>query len=191
MQPSAVQRLVPGLRPFWPGVICSLLLTEKLRDFFLLSSLSSSQPVLCRCCRPPWRRVAGGLPAAVAPTPLHHVAYRQGFTVLINLRAVRPNITKEERYQFLLQDLAVDITTITDVFMVSSTQLLRVGFVTAEPCQAALDKLQGDVPWSAAGSARCTVGCLWILSPTFVILAVPKPLTLTGLSPIWLSMAKS
>jgi hypothetical protein len=67
LQPSAVQRLVPGLRPFWPGVLCSLLLTEKLRNFTLLSSLSSSQPVLCRSCRPPWRRVAGGLPACRCP----------------------------------------------------------------------------------------------------------------------------
>jgi hypothetical protein len=56
--------------------------------------------------------------------------------------------------------------------MVSSTQLLRVGFVAAEPCQATLDKLQGDVPWSATGSAWCTVGCLWIPSPAFVFLAL-------------------
>jgi hypothetical protein len=92
------------------------------------------------------------LPAA-APTPLHHVAYLQGFAVLIDLRAVRPGLTKEDRNQFLLQDLAVDIATVTDVFMVPSTQLLRVGFVAAEPCQAALDKLQVGVPWSAAGGA--------------------------------------
>ncbi len=92
------------------------------------------------------------LPAA-APTPLHHVAYLQGFAVLIDLRAVRPNISKEERNQFLLQDLAVDIATVTDVFMVPSTQLLCVGFVAAEPCQAALDRLQASVPWSAAGGA--------------------------------------
>jgi hypothetical protein len=88
-----------------------------------------------------------------APTPLHHVAYLQGFAVLIDLRAVKPNLTKEERNQFLLQDLAVDIATVTDMFMVPSTQLLRVGFVAAEPCQAALDRLQAGVPWSAAGGA--------------------------------------
>jgi hypothetical protein len=92
-------------------------------------------------------------PPAAAPTPLHHVAYLQGFAVLIDLRAVKPNLSKEERNQFLLQDLAVDIATVTDVFMVPSTQLLRVGFVAAEPCQAALDKLQAGVPWSAAGGA--------------------------------------
>jgi hypothetical protein len=33
------------------------------------------------------------------------------------------------------------------------TQLLRVCFVTAKPCQAALDKLQAGVPWSAADGA--------------------------------------
>jgi hypothetical protein len=63
---------------------------------------------------------ADRLPAA-APTPLHHVAYLQGFAYLIDLRAVRPNLTKEERNQFLLQDLAVDEATIIDVFMVPST----------------------------------------------------------------------
>jgi hypothetical protein len=89
------------------------------------------------------------LPAA-ALTPLHHVAYLQGFAVLIDLRDVRPNISKKERNQFLLQDLGINIATVTDVFMVPSTQLLRVGFVAAEPCQAALDKLQVGVPWSAA-----------------------------------------
>jgi hypothetical protein len=39
------------------------------------------------------------LPAA-APTPLHHVTYLQGFAVLIDLRAVKPNLSKEERNQF-------------------------------------------------------------------------------------------
>jgi hypothetical protein len=86
-----------------------------------------------------------------APTPLHHVAYLQGFTVLIDLRAVRPNLTKEEKNQLLLKDLAVDIASITDVFMVPTTQLLRDKFIAVEPCQAALDKLPGGVPWLAAG----------------------------------------
>jgi hypothetical protein len=47
------------------------------------------------------------LPAA-ALTPLYHVTYLQGFAVFIDLRLVKPNLSKEERNQVLLQDLAVD-----------------------------------------------------------------------------------
>jgi hypothetical protein len=69
---------------------------------------------------------------------------------LVGLHSVRPSLSKEERNQFLLQDLVIDIATVTDGFMVPSTQLLHVGFVIADPCQAALDKLQTGFPWSAA-----------------------------------------
>jgi hypothetical protein len=92
------------------------------------------------------------LPAA-APTPLHHIAYLQGHAVLIDLRSVRPSVSKEERNAFLLQDLGLSVADVTDVFMVPSTQLLRVGFAAAEPCQAALAKLQAGVPWAAADNA--------------------------------------
>jgi hypothetical protein len=80
------------------------------------------------------------LPAA-ALTPIYHVTYLQGFAVFIDLRLVKPNLFKEERNQVLLQDLAVDIATVTEVFMMPSTQLLCVGLVDA----------LADVPWSAAG----------------------------------------
>ncbi len=95
---------------------------------------------------------ANSLPAA-APTLLHHIAYLQGLVVLIDLRSVKPKLSKEERHQFLLQHLVVDITTVTDVFPLLSTQLLCFGFVAAEHCQAALDRLRDCFPWSAARGA--------------------------------------
>ena len=93
---------------------------------------------------------AAARPPAAAPTPLHHIAYLQGHAVLIDLRAARPNLTKEERNSFLLLDLGISPTDVTDVFMVPATQLLRVGFHHEEPCRVALAKLQAGVPWTAA-----------------------------------------
>jgi hypothetical protein len=46
---------------------------------------------------------------------------------------------EEERNQYLLLDVAVDITNVTNLFTVPSIQLLCVGFVVVEPCLAALD----------------------------------------------------
>jgi hypothetical protein len=97
--------------------------------------------------------VPAARPPAAAPTPLHHIAYLQGHAVLIDLRAARPNLSKEERNSFLLNDLGVSPADVTDVFMVPSTQLLRVGFHAEGPCLAALAKLQVGVPWAAADGA--------------------------------------
>jgi hypothetical protein len=80
-----------------------------------------------------------------ALTPLHHITYLQGSAVLINLQPTKPNLPKKERNQFLLQDLAVDSTTVTTVFIVPSTQLLHVRFVPTDPYRAHLDQLQTGI----------------------------------------------
>lgn len=41
--------------------------------------------------------------------PHHHVAYLQGHVYLSDLHSVKPNLSKEERNQFKLQDLTVDL----------------------------------------------------------------------------------
>jgi hypothetical protein len=56
--------------------------------------------------------------STAAPASLHHLAYLQGFAILINLHSIMPNLSKEERNQFLLQNLTMDIATVIDVFMV-------------------------------------------------------------------------
>ncbi len=76
---------------------------------------------------------AAARPPAAAPTPLHLIAYLQGHAVLIDLRAARPNLSKEERNSFLLRDLGINPVDVTDVFMVPSTQLLRVRFHAEGP----------------------------------------------------------
>jgi hypothetical protein len=81
-----------------------------------------------------------------ALTPFPHITYLQEHCVLIPLSSVCPDLTNEERNVFLLQDLGLNVTNVTGFFMVSSTQLLRVVVATAEPCLAALAKLQLSVP---------------------------------------------
>jgi hypothetical protein len=87
------------------------------------------------------------------PHPLHHIAYLQGHAVLIDLRAACPDLSKEEQNRFLLKDHGINPADVTDVFMVLSTQLLRVGFHAEGPCSAARAKLQVGVPWAAAEGA--------------------------------------
>jgi hypothetical protein len=59
--------------------------------------------------------VSAARPPAAAPTPLHHITYLQGHAVLIDLRAARPNLSKEEHNSFLLRDLGVNPADVTDL----------------------------------------------------------------------------
>jgi hypothetical protein len=54
-------------------------------------------------------------------------------------------------FVFLLQDLSLNVISVTDVFMVPSTQLLCMA--TTKACQDALAKLEVGVPWTLADGA--------------------------------------
>ncbi len=83
------------------------------------------------------------------------------------LRAAHPNLSKKERNSFLLLDLGVNPADVTDVFMVPSTQLLRIGF-HAGLCLTALAKLQSGVPWTAADPGVYVIPCrLLVPGPNF------------------------
>ncbi len=56
-------------------------------------------------------------------------------------------ITKEESNTFLLWSPDLNGADVTDIFLVLPTQLLRVSFAAAEPCQVDLAWLQVGVPW--------------------------------------------
>jgi hypothetical protein len=86
--------------------------------------------------------------------PLHHVAQFQGHSVLIDLKAVKPTATKEERFSFLLKDLAVSPADVSEVYVVPTTQLLRVGFRSEAPMLIALEKLRAGAQWAAAGGRK-------------------------------------
>ncbi len=96
---------------------------------------------------------------AAAPTLLHHVAYLQGFAVLIDLHSVRPDLTNKERNQFFLQDLAVNITTVTNIFIMPSTQLFALVFSLPSPARQPWTSSKLPSPGLPLGSAG-----LWLVT---------------------------
>jgi hypothetical protein len=81
--------------------------------------------------------------------PLHHVAWLQRNAVFIDLRAVKPSVTKPERNAFLLTDLGLSVPDVIDIFTEPSSLLLRVALKTEDLYTDVLDRLAAGVPWSA------------------------------------------
>jgi hypothetical protein len=112
--------------------------------------------------------------------PHHHVAKLQGHSLLIDLKAVKPTATADQRMEFILNDLAA--TDVKEVYVVPTTQLMRVGFWSAPPCEAALEKLRAGVPWAAAGGRLVTGWAIQDLLTKIRITAVPADLHLSFLT---------
>ncbi len=112
--------------------------------------------------------------------PHHHVAKLQGHSLLIDLKAVKPTATADQRMELILNDLAA--TDVKEVYVVPTTQLMRVGFWSAPPCEAALEKLRAGVPWAAAGGRLVTGWAIQDLLTKIRITAVPADLHLSFLT---------
>jgi hypothetical protein len=72
------------------------------------------------------------------PTHLHLVTYLQRHTLSSSIFILSTLSSPRRRgttYAFSLQDLYLNVVDITDVFMVSSRQLFRIGFAAAEHYQ--------------------------------------------------------
>src|SRR5450830_1080796 len=81
--------------------------------------------------------------------PLHHLPGVHDRAVFIDLRAVRPNVSRDERNNFLVTDLGLHVPDVTDIFYEPSTQLLRVELATHDLYAEVLERLAEGVPWSA------------------------------------------
>jgi hypothetical protein len=81
--------------------------------------------------------------------PLHHVPALSANAVFIDLRVVKPSVTKEERNVFLLKDLRVSVDEVSEIWPEPESQLLRLAFFTADQHKRYLDRLAAGVPWSA------------------------------------------
>jgi hypothetical protein len=70
------------------------------------------------------------------PPPPHHIPNfkLQGHTILLDLGSVHQGLTEEEINVFLLRDLDLYAADLTYLFIRPSTQQLRAGFTTIEPC---------------------------------------------------------
>jgi hypothetical protein len=85
--------------------------------------------------------------------PLHHLPGVHDRAVFIDLRAVRPNVSRDERNVFLTDDLGLQVPDVTDIFNEPSSQLLRVELATLDLHADVLERLAAGVPWSAFGGA--------------------------------------
>ena len=90
-------------------------------------------------------------PPAAAPTPTHVSRVR---TVLIDVKAVKPNHDRAERAALIIEDLQLPAVAVTAIYMLQVEQLLLVTFATEEVFQEAVVKLRRGVPWRAASGRQ-------------------------------------
>ena len=90
---------------------------------------------------------------AVAVNPLRHLSHLQGLSLLIDLKAVRPNNTKVERADFVLKDLEVEAGEVLSIFVDHVTQLLILTLESEAAYNTTLQRLHAGVPWAAADGA--------------------------------------
>ena len=89
----------------------------------------------------------------MAVNPLRHLSHLQGFSLLIDLKAVHPNNTKVERADFVLKDLEVEAGEVISIFVDHVTQLLILTLESEPAYNSALERLHAGVPWAAADGA--------------------------------------
>ncbi len=82
--------------------------------------------------------------------PLCHLAHLKGFSLLVDLKAVRPNSTKQERYDFVIKDLGVPAGEVLSIFPDHITQQVVLTLDTEEMYNKTLERLQEGIPWAAA-----------------------------------------
>ena len=121
--------------------------------------------------QPPPRRPQA--PPVAAPMPTHITRTR---TLLIDVKAVKPNHDRAERAALLIEDMQLPAATVTDIYMLQVEQLLLVTFSSEVVFQEAMEMLKVGVRWTAAwstagrllipsfklGSQTSTLRCLWI-----------------------------
>ena len=88
-------------------------------------------------------------PAAV--NPLCHLAHLQGFSLLMDLKSILPNYTKQDRADFVIKDLKVPANDVLLIFPDHITELVVLTLETKDVYGAALTRLQAGVPWAAGG----------------------------------------
>ena len=89
--------------------------------------------------------------AAGSNAPHHHLPHLQGWALLIDLKAVLPTSSKDQRNSFVLNDLGLTVHDVVRAFVIPTSQLFRVGVATEAVYTAALERLREGVPWAACG----------------------------------------
>ena len=95
----------------------------------------------------PGRRLAAEI------NPLRHLSHLQGNSMLVDLKTVKPNFSKLERFDFVIKDLAIPAEEVLCIFVDHISQLLVLTVESEAVYKAALERLHVGVPWAAAGGA--------------------------------------
>lgn len=99
--------------------------------------------------RPPLR---GQRPAA-SRNPMRHLEHIEGLALLVDLKGIRPITTKQERADFVIKDLKVPAEDVILAYVDNISQMYVVTLETEAVHKAALERLRGGVPWTAAEGA--------------------------------------
>jgi hypothetical protein len=123
---------------------------------------------------------------------LHHIGHLHGHAVMIDLRTVCSNVSKEERKDFLLRGPAIMPAEVVDVFMVPLTQLLRIDFRKTAPCEAVTLRIATGAPWTTKGNRLLVAPPRpWILSARSGCRAALRTYPWRSRLPTWTSLVGS
>ena len=100
---------------------------------------------------PPCRRLAPPVAQLGMPVPTHQ---GRKWTVLADIKTVKPNHTREERTTFVLKDLEVPPTSLAAAYVLHVDQMFLISLRDEATYEAVLERLTRGVPWAAAGGRR-------------------------------------
>ena len=90
---------------------------------------------------------------SVRPPPSHRYAPFAERDFFVDLRAANPYYTVDDRDDFILDDLRVDINDLLALWVDSISRLVRVTVRTPEIAATTIDRLRAGVRWTACGGA--------------------------------------
>ena len=111
----------------------------------------SSAATFASVTGPPRRPLAPLAAQPGMPVPTHQ---GRKWTVLADIKTVKPNHTREERAAFVLKDLGVPPTSIAAAYVLHVDQLFLISLRDEAAYETALERLTRGVPWVAAGGRR-------------------------------------
>ena len=118
---------------------------------FTSASVASSAATFASVIGPPRRHLAPPVAQPGMPVPTHQ---GRKWTVLADIKTIKPNHTREERSAFVLKDLGVPPTSLAAAYVLHVDQMFLISLRDEATYEAVLERLTRGVPWAAAGGRR-------------------------------------
>ena len=128
---------------------------------------------------------------AVAVNPLRHLSHLQGLSLLVDLKAIRPNNTKVERADFVIKDLGVQAEEVLSIFVDHVTQLLILTLESEAAFNTALERLHAGVPWASLGRPPTALLYMALLQAMLYLLYASPTFPLASPSLLYWDTCKS